>query len=39
MAETEPASALHLTEDQGEAVCAGVRDNVNLAEPAAPIPL
>ena len=40
MAETEPSAALHLTEHQREAVCAGLRgDNVDLAEPAAPIPL
>ena len=31
MAKTEPASALHLAEDQDEAVCDGVRgNNVNL---------
>ena len=40
MAETKPTSALHLTEHQRQAAYTSLRsNNVDLAEPTAPIPL
>ena len=40
MAETQPATALHFTEDQPQPGFADIRsDNVDLPKPAAPIPL
>src|SRR5215218_5787342 len=40
MTETQPAAALHLTKDQRHSPLAGLRgDNVDLAQPATPIPL
>src|SRR4029453_11972483 len=40
MTETQSGSALHLTKDQRDSLLAGLRgDNVDLPQPAAPIPL
>src|SRR5215216_5416958 len=40
MAETKPTAALHLIKDQRDSLLAGLRgDNVDLPQPAAPIPL